>query len=70
MTTLEVVDSGESQAAVAYLLNLVMKRLFSTQRIVITNEHSLFKTFIFLLFCFSGCLLQYSYPSSQTPARL
>ncbi|CAL9687917.1 unnamed protein product [Knipowitschia caucasica] len=27
MTTLEVVDSGESQAAVAYLLNLVMKRV-------------------------------------------
>lgn len=27
MTTLEVVDSAESQAAVAYLLNLVMKRL-------------------------------------------
>lgn len=26
MTTLEVVDSAESQAAVAYLLNLVMKR--------------------------------------------
>ncbi|XP_022619336.1 RRP12-like protein [Seriola dumerili] len=27
MTTLEVVESGESQAAVAYLLNLVMKRV-------------------------------------------
>ncbi|XP_033835770.1 RRP12-like protein [Periophthalmus magnuspinnatus] len=27
MTTLEVVDTGESQAAVAYLLNLVMKRV-------------------------------------------
>lgn len=27
MTTLEVVDSPESQAAVGYLLNLVMKRL-------------------------------------------
>lgn len=27
MTTLEVVESSESQAAVAYLLNLVMKRL-------------------------------------------
>lgn len=27
MTTLEVVDSAESQAAVAYLLNLVIKRL-------------------------------------------
>lgn len=26
MTTLEAVDSAESQAAVAYLLNLVMKR--------------------------------------------
>lgn len=30
MTTLEVVDSAESQAAVAYLLNLVMKRLVWT----------------------------------------
>lgn len=27
MTTLEVVESTESQAAVAYLLNLVLKRL-------------------------------------------
>lgn len=27
MTTLEVVESAESQAAVAYLLNLVLKRL-------------------------------------------
>lgn len=43
MTTLEVVDTAESQAAVAYLLNLVMKRydlntrIFSRESFVVSE---------------------------------
>lgn len=38
MTTLEAVDSAESQAAVAYLLNLVMKRWDVEQLVVFLSR--------------------------------
>lgn len=38
MTTLEAVDSAESQAAVAYLLNLVMKRWDMEQLVVFLSR--------------------------------